>query len=277
MTRVLRRFLADRAGRIGLAGLVLVLGMALGAGWLFPGDPLAVTGPAQTPPFQDPAHWLGTDRLGRDVLAQLFHGARVSLLVGAAAAVLAVGIGLLVGTSAGFLDGWADEALMRLTEAVQTVPSFVLALALILVLGPSLGHVVLAIGLGAWPGPARVVRAEVMALSRRDFVDAYRCMGMGWARIAFAKLLPNALSPVLVLATVITAAAILIESALSFLGLGDPNRVSWGSMIADGRAVLRSAWWLSAIPGVAIVVAVLSVSLLGEALTAALDPRRRRR
>ncbi|MFE0759417.1 ABC transporter permease [Inquilinus sp. NPDC058860] len=275
--RVLRRFLADRAGRIGLAGLVLVLGMALAAGWVFPGDPLAVTGPSQLPPFQDPAHWLGTDRLGRDVLAQLFHGARVSLLVGAAAAVLAVGIGLLVGTTAGFLGGWADNALMRVTEAVQTVPGFVLALALILVLGPSLGNIVLAIGLGAWTSPARVVRAEIMALARRDFVDAYRCMGMGWARIAFAKLLPNALAPVLVLATVITAGAILIESALSFLGLGDPNRVSWGSMIADGRAVLRSAWWLSAIPGFAIVVAVLSVSLLGEALTAALDPRRRRR
>ncbi|WP_202964888.1 ABC transporter permease, partial [Inquilinus limosus] len=186
-------------------------------------------------------------------------------------------LGLLVGTTAGFLGGWVDEALMRLTEAVQTVPSFILALALILVLGPSLGSIVVAIGLGAWPSPARVVRAEVMALARRDFVDAYRCMGMGWARIAFAKLLPNALAPVLVLATVITASAILIESALSFLGLGDPNRVSWGSMIAEGRAVLRSAWWLSAIPGLAIVVAVLSVSLLGEALTAALDPRRRRR
>lgn len=275
--RVLRRFLADRNGRLGLAGLVLVLGMALTAGWIFPGDPMAIAGPAQLPPFQDPAHWLGTDRLGRDVLAQLFHGARVSLLVGAAAAAMAVGIGLLVGTTAGFLGGWVDEALMRLTEAVQTVPSFVLALALILVLGPSLGNVVLAIGLGAWTSPARVVRAEIMALARRDFVDAYRCMGMGWARIAFAKLLPNALAPVLVLATVITAGAILIESALAFLGLGDPNRVSWGSMIADGRAVLRSAWTLSAIPGVAIVVAVLSVSLLGEALTAALDPRRRRR
>lgn len=275
--RVLRRFLADRNGRLGLAGLVLVLGMALTAGWIFPGDPMAIAGPAQLPPFQDPAHWLGTDRLGRDVLAELFHGARVSLLVGAAAAAMAVGIGLLVGTTAGFLGGWVDEALMRLTEAVQTVPSFVLALALILALGPSLGNVVLAIGLGAWTSPARVVRAEIMALARRDFVDAYRCMGMGWARIAFAKLLPNALAPVLVLATVITASAILIESALAFLGLGDPNRVSWGSMIADGRAVLRSAWTLSAIPGVAIVVAVLSVSLLGEALTAALDPRRRRR
>ncbi|MGK9236360.1 ABC transporter permease [Inquilinus limosus] len=274
---VLRRFLADRNGRLGLAGLLLVLGMALSAGWLFPGDPLAVTGPAQLPPFRDPAHWLGTDRLGRDVLAQLFHGARVSLLVGAAAAAVAVGIGLLIGTAAGALGGWADEALMRLTEAFQTVPSFVLALALILVLGPSLGHVVLAIGLGAWPSPARVVRAEVMALSRRDFAEAYRALGMGWLEIAFARLLPNALAPVLVLATVITASAILIESALSFLGLGDPNRVSWGSMIADGRAVLRSAWYLSAIPGLAIVLAVLSVSLLGEALTAALDPRRTRR
>lgn len=275
--RVLRRFLADRNGRLGLFGLVLVLGMALTAGWLFPGDPLAVTGPAQLAPFQDPGHLLGTDRLGRDVLAQLFHGARVSLLVGAAAAAVAVGIGILVGTTAGFLGGWVDEGLMRVTEAVQTVPSFVLALALILVLGPSLGNVVLAIGLGAWPSPARLVRADIMALARRDYVDAYRTMGMGWVEIAFGKLLPNALAPVLVLATVITASAVLIESALAFLGLGDPNRVSWGSMIADGRAVLRTAWYLSAIPGVAIVVAVLSVSLLGEALTAALDPRRVRR
>src|SRR5262245_29588148 len=118
--RVLRRFLSDRNGRLGLAGLVLVLGMALSAGWLFPGDPLAITGPAQLPPFQDPGHWLGTDRLGRDVLAQLFHGARVSLLVGAAAAAMAVGIGLVIGTVAGYLGGWADETLMRLTEAVQT-------------------------------------------------------------------------------------------------------------------------------------------------------------
>jgi peptide/nickel transport system permease protein len=275
--RVLRRLLRDRNGWLGLAGVGLVVLMALSAGWVFPGDPLAITGPAQLPPFQDPGHWLGTDRLGRDVLAQLFHGARVSLSVGAAAAAMAIGIGTLVGTVAGFLGGWADEALMRLTEAFQTVPSFVLALALILVLGPSLASVVVAIGVGAWPGPARVVRAEIMALSRRDYVDAYRCMGMGWGEIAFAKLLPNALAPVLVLATVTAAAAILIESALAFLGLSDPNRVSWGSMIADGRAVLRTAWYLSAIPGLAIAVAVLSVSLLGEALTVALDPRRGRR
>jgi peptide/nickel transport system permease protein len=275
--RVLRRFLRDRNGRLGLAGVALVVLMALSAGWLFPGDPLAITGPAQLPPLQDAAHWLGTDRLGRDVLAQLFHGARVSLSIGAAAAAMAIGLGLLVGTTAGFLGGWVDEALMRLTEAFQTVPSFILALALILVLGPSLTDVVIAIGLGAWPGPARVVRAEIMALARRDYVDAYRCMGMGWLEIAFAKLLPNALAPVLVLATVITASAILIESALAFLGLSDPNRVSWGSMIADGRAVLRTDWTLSAIPGLAIIVAVLSVSLLGEALTAALDPKRARR
>ena len=272
--RVLRRLLRDRNGWLGLAGVGLVVLMALSAGWVFPADPLAITGPAQLPPFQDPGHWLGTDRLGRDVLAQLFHGARVSLSVGAAAAAMAIGIGTLVGTVAGFLGGWADEALMRLTEAFQTVPSFVLALALILVLGPSLASVVVAIGVGAWPGPARVVRAEIMALSRRDYVDAYRCMGMGWGEIAFAKLLPNALAPVLVLATVPAAAAILIESALAFLGLSDPNRVSWGSMIADGRAVLRTAWTLSAIPGLAIAVAVLSISLLGEALTVALDPRR---
>jgi peptide/nickel transport system permease protein len=275
--RVLRRLLRDRNGWLGLAGVGLVVLMALSAGWVFPGDPLAITGPAQLPPFHDSAHWLGTDRLGRDVLAQLFHGARVSLSVGAAAAAMAIGIGTLVGTVAGFLGGWADEALMRLTEAFQTVPSFVLALALILVLGPSLASVVVAIGVGAWPGPARVVRAEIMALSRRDYVDAYRCMGMGWGEIAFAKLLPNALAPVLVMATVTAAAAILIESALAFLGLSDPNRVSWGSMIADGRAVLRTAWYLSAIPGLAIAVAVLSVSLLGEALTVALDPRRGRR
>jgi peptide/nickel transport system permease protein len=270
LNRLLRRPEAV-AGAIILA---VLSAMALFASLLFPGDPQAIAGPALLPPFQDWSLPLGTDRLGRDVLAQLFHGARVSLAIGAAAAAMAIGIGVVVGTLAGHLGGWVDEALMRLTEAFQTVPSFILALALILVLGPSLASVVVAIGIGAWPGPARVVRAEIMALSRRDYVDAYRCMGMGPLEIAFAKLLPNALAPVLVLATVIAAAAILIESALAFLGLGDPNRVSWGSMIADGRAVLRSAWHLSAIPGLAIAVTVLSVSLLGEALTVALDPRR---
>lgn len=273
---MLRRLLRSRSAPLGLAGAILVLVMAATADLLFPGDPMAMTAAPELRPFTDPAHFLGTDRLGRDVAAGLFHGARVSLAVGAAAAAMAIGFGTFIGTLAGWSGGWIDALLMRLTEAFQTVPAFILALAVVAVLGPSVPVATLAIALGAWPQPARIVHAEVMAIARRDFVDAYRCMGMpGW-RIAFAKILPNAIAPVLVLAAVITASAILIEAALSFLGLGDPNRVTWGAMIAEGRAVLRTSWWLSAIPGAAIAIAVFSVNMLGEALTDALDPKRRR-
>lgn len=250
-----------------IAGM-LIIGLlalaALSAPWLFPRDPLAIVGPAMLPPFQDLSFPLGTDRLGRDVLAGLFHGARTSLAIGLAAAAASIVIGAVVGTVAGFAGGWADEVLMRITDAFQTVPGFLLALAFVSVVGPSLAAVVAAIALSAWTQPARITRAEVLSIRERDYVAAARAIGMHPAEIAFREVLPNALPPVLALSSVIVAGAVLTEAALSFLGLGDPNSVTWGGMIAEGRAVLRSAPYLSIVPGIALVLAVLGVYLLGE-------------
>lgn len=270
------RFLRSPEGMAGLVLLLLPVLAALGAPLLFPGDPLAIAGPALTPPFSDPALPLGTDRLGRDVLAGLLHGARASLAVGLATALVAIVFGALVGTVAGFAGGLADEALMRLTEAFQTVPGFLLALAFVSVAGASLPVVVFAIALGAWTGPARLARAEVLSIRERDYVAAARVVGMRPVEIALREVLPNALPPVLALSSVIVANAVLVEAALSFLGLGDPNIVTWGSMIAEGRNVLRSAPFLSIVPGLGLVVTVLGVYLASEGLADALSARRAR-
>lgn len=270
------RFLKTPEGLFGALVLLALAVLALLAPVLFPRDPLAIVGAPMTPPFADPAALFGTDRLGRSVLAGLVHGARASLLVGVASALVAMLVGALVGTVAGFAGGLVDEALMRITDAFQTVPGFLLALAFVSVAGASLPVVVIAIALGAWTGPARLVRAEVLSIRERDFVAAARVIGMHPAEIAFREVLPLALPPVLAVAAVIVAAAILTEAALSFLGLGDPNIVTWGSMIAEGRAVLRAAPYLSIIPGIALVITVLAVYLLGEGLSDALGRRRRR-
>ncbi|MBD0413295.1 ABC transporter permease [Oryzicola mucosus] len=259
-----RLFLRSPEAVAGTIILALLVAMALAAPWLFPRDPLAIAGPAMLPPFQDWTIPLGTDRLGRDVLSGLFHGARTSLAVGLAAAATSIVVGVLVGTIAGFAGGWVDEVLMRVTDAFQTVPGFLLALAFVSVAGPSLGVVVVAIALGAWTQPARITRAEVLSIRERDYVAGARVIGMHPAEIAFREVLPNALPPVLALSSVIVAAAVLTEAALSFLGLGDPNRVTWGGMIAEGRAVLRSAPFLSIVPGIALVLTVLGVYLVGE-------------
>ncbi|PZO82115.1 MAG: ABC transporter permease [Mesorhizobium amorphae] len=259
------RFLRSPEGVTGLLILLSLAALALFAPLLAPGDPQAIAGRPLLAPFSDASHILGTDRLGRDVLAGLIHGARASLLVGIAAAAAALALGTAIGTIAGFAGGLLDEVLMRVTDAFQTVPGFLLALAFVSVAGPSLGVVVLAIALGAWTGPARVARAEVLSLRERDFVAAARVIGMHPAEIAFRQILPLALPPVLALSSVIVAGAVLTEAALSFLGLGDPNRVTWGGMIAEGRAVLRSAPFLSIAPGIALVLTVLGVYLVGEA------------
>ncbi|MGI6852276.1 ABC transporter permease [Mesorhizobium sp. 1B3] len=262
----------------GLAGTLILLvlaALAVGAPYLFPRDPLSIAGPALLGPFQDAAHPLGTDRLGRDVLAGLVHGARTSLAVSLAAAAAAIAVGAVIGTLAGFAGGLVDELLMRITDAFQTVPGFLLALAFVSVAGPSLAVVVVAIALGAWTGPARIARAEVLSIRERDYVAGNRVIGMHPLTIAFREILPNALPPVLALSSMIVAGAILTEAALSFLGLGDPNRVTWGSMIAEGRTVLRSAPYLSIIPGLALVTAVLGVYLFGEGLVEASAAKRR--
>jgi peptide/nickel transport system permease protein len=270
------RFRRSPQGALGVSILAVIAAAAALAPVLFPGDPQAIVGPPLLPPLTDMALPLGTDRLGRDVLAGLVHGAGGSLVIAMSATAAALLLGVSLGTVAGFLGGWADELLMRVTEAFQTVPGFILALALVSVLGASLGSIALAIALTSWTGPARLVRAEILSLRRRDFVDAYRVLGMPGLQIAFREVLPNALPPVVTLAAVIVASAILVEAALAFLGLGDPNRVTWGGMIAEGRSVLRTAPWLAAIPGVALILTVLAVSLLGEGLNEALSPRRAR-
>jgi len=270
----LRRFLRSRRGVVGLVLIAAIALVAIAAPLLFPGDPLDIVGRPLLAPFADGRFPLGTDRLGRDVAAGLVHGARISVGIGLVAALASLVVGIVIGTTAGFLGGRVDEGLMRLTEAVQTVPSFILALALVSLLGPSLHSIVLAIAIGSWTAPARLVRAEILSLRARDFVDSCRVVGMGWSEIAFRQLLPNALPPVVALAGIMVAAAILIESALAFLGLSDPNLVSWGSMVANGRAVLRSAAWLVALPGAAIAVTVLAVALVGDGIADALAARR---
>lgn len=272
---VLKRFLRSPEGIIGFAVLAALALLALFASMLFPGDPQRIAGPALLAPFVDPALPLGTDRLGRSVLAGLVHGSRASLIVGLAAALIAVTLGSVIGTLAGFSGGFVDEALMRVVDAFQIVPGFLLALAFVSVLQPTLPVVVTAIALGAWTGPARLARAEVLSIRERDYVASARIVGMHPLEIALREVLPNALPPVLALSAVIVAGAILTEAALSFLGLGDPNIVTWGSMIAEGRAVLRSAPFLSIAPGIALVITVIGTYLFGEGLAAMLSRRDR--
>ncbi|TDX22566.1 ABC transporter permease [Rhodovulum visakhapatnamense] len=273
MTRpFLRRPEALLGGAILLA-LILIAGLAP---LIAPGDPLAIAGRPLIPPFTDAGLPLGTDRLGRDLLAELIHGARTSVAVGLSAALVAVFAGMTVGTAAGFAGGAIEAALMRIVDAFQIVPGFLLALAFVSVMGPSLWVVVLAIALGAWTGPARLARARVLSLRESDFVAAAKVMGMSPAEIAFRQIMPLALPPVLAVASVIVAAAVLTEAALSFLGLGDPNSVTWGAMIAEGRNQLRSAAYLSIIPGIALVLTVISTYLVGEALTDSLTGRDKR-
>jgi peptide/nickel transport system permease protein len=272
----MRHFLHTGEGLAGGLILLLIAIVALAAPYLFPQDPLSIVAQPMLPPFTDWTAILGTDRLGRDVLAELVHGARTSLLIGLAATLASVAVGSIVGTVAGFAGGLVDEALMRITEAFQTVPAFLLALALVSVIGPSIATVTLAIAASAWTQPARIARAEVLSIRERDYVAAARVIGMHPAEIAFREILPNALPTVLTLSSVIVANAILIEAALSFLGLGDPNRVTWGGMIAEGRAVLRSAPSLSIFPGIALVLTVLGVYLAGEGLVEASSSKKRR-
>ncbi|MCO4318412.1 ABC transporter permease [Phyllobacterium sp. 21LDTY02-6] len=252
--------------RFGLLLLAALGLMALAAPLIAPGDPLALSGPPLLRPFLDAAHPLGTDRLGRDVLAGIVHGSRTTLMIALFSAAAALMFGSLIGTLSGFLGGIVDLALMRLTEAFQTVPAFLLALAAISMSGPGIPTLVFAISLGNWTQAARVTRAEVLSLRERDFVAAARVLGMRPLEIAFREILPNAFGPLVSLAAISVASAILIEAALSFLGFGDPNRVTWGSMIAEGRTVLRAAPYLSVVPGIALVATVLGVHFAGRGL-----------
>jgi peptide/nickel transport system permease protein len=276
-----RRFVSDYArSPAAVVGLVLLLGvifMAASADWLFPRDPLSLAGRPLQWPGANPRFWFGTDNSGRDIAAQIFHGARITLLIGLVATSIAVVIGIVIGALAGFYGGIVDDVLMRVTEAFQTLPNFLLLLVLVSVFGSELTTVVVAIGIVSWPASARLTRAEFLTLRSREFVEACRTLGMRDAQIIFREILPNALPPVIVYASVVMAVAILLESALAFLRLSDPNVASWGNLIGLGRDVLRVQWYVSAIPGVAILMTVLAVSLVGQGLNDALNPRLRGR
>ena len=274
---LLRAYLRNPGAVIGLVLLLGVFAMAATAGELFPRNPLSLAGRPLIWPMDNPRFWLGTDNSGRDIAAQIFHGARISLLIGGAATGIAIAIGVLVGALAGYYGGWVDTVLMRVTEAFQTLPNFLLLLVLVAVFGSTLATVTIAIGVVSWPAPARLTRAEFLSLRSRDYVQACCTIGMGDARIMFREILPNALPPVIVYASVVMAVAILLESALAFLRLSDPNVASWGNLIGLGRDVLRTQWYVSAIPGVAILLTVLAVSLVGQGLNDALNPRLRGR
>jgi peptide/nickel transport system permease protein len=274
---VLRALLRDAGALVGVALLLAVAVLALTADVFFPGDPLDIVSSPLLHPFTDPQVWLGTDQLGRDIAAGLAHGARVSLLVGLTAATVGVTLGTLIGATAGYFGGRVDAVLNWLIEIFQTTPSFLLVVVIVSITQSSLEVIAVVIGLTTWETVARLIRAQFRALLSADFVLAARSMGFGHGRIIFREILPNALPPIVVTASVMVAGAILMESSLAFLGVGDPNRVSWGSMIGGGREMLRSAWYLTVIPGLALVATVFGLNLIGDALIEAMNPRLRGR
>ena len=270
---VWRLYARSPAALLGALLVLAVAAMGLAAPFLYPGDPLGLAGRPLQWPGDNPRFPLGTDPSGRDIAAQIFHGARVSLLIGFAATLIAVAIGIAIGALAGFYGGAADTALMRVTEAFQTLPNFLLLLLLVAVFGSDLRTITVGIGVVSWPPVARLTRAEFLSLRTREFTQAARLQGLGDAHLILREVLPNALPPVLVYASVVMAVSILLESALSFLQLSDPNVPSWGNLIGLGRNVLRTEWFVSAIPGVAILLTILGVSLVGQGLNDALNPR----
>lgn len=274
---LLGRFARHYPAVVGLALLLAFVAMALLGPALYPRGPWQMVGRPLLWPGQDPRFPLGTDILGRDLLAGLLYGARVSLLIGVAATVTATIFGTIIGAAAGFFGGKVDRLLMGFTEIFQTTPPFVLAVVVVAAFTPSLPVIILAISLVSWPPLARLVRAQFLQLMPREFVLAGIVMGMGNLRLIVTQLLPNALTPIIVSSSLMIASAILLEAGLSFLGLGDPNRMSWGYMIGVGREVLRTDWYITTIPGIAVLLAVLAINLVGEGLNDALNPRSRNR
>jgi len=272
----MRAFLRHPSGMIGFVLLLVVVVVAIIAPIVFPVSPWEMVGAPFTPPGED-GLWLGGDTLGRDVAAGVAYGARVSLLIGIASALAAMAIGVVVGAISGYFGGKVDLVLMRTTELFQTIPAFVLAILLVATFNPSLLTIILTIGAVSWPPLARLTRAEFLRLRHREFVEAALCQGEPTWRIVLGHILPNAISPILVVTSLTVATAILLESALSFMGLGDPNLMSWGFMIGAGRTAIRNAWWMSVFPGLAILVTVLAINLFGEGLSDVLNPRVSRR
>jgi peptide/nickel transport system permease protein len=265
-------FLRNRGAVAGLIILIAIIAMAALAPVVYPRSPWDMIGAPLQPPGAR-GFLLGSDMLGRDIAAGIMHGARVSLLIGVIASLVAVTIGVTIGACAGYYGGLIDDALMRVTEFFQTIPNFILLIVLVALFTPSVASIVVAIGVVSWPPVARIVRGEFLSLRAREFVQAAVLLGESDPRIIATQILPNALSPIIVSGSLLVATSILLESALSFLGLGDPNLMSWGYMIGAARTLIRRAWWMSVFPGLAIVLTVLALNLIGDGLNDAFNPR----
>lgn len=269
---LLKELLRNHAAAAGLFILVLALTVATFGHFWFPGDPWEMAATPMLWPGEAPANPLGTDLMGRDMATGLVSGAKVSLLIGLVSALISAVIGIAAGALGGFYRGWVDAFLMRVTELFQTVPQFVLAVVLVAIFKPSVATAMFAIGIVSWPPTARLVRSEFLMLREREFVQAARALGMDDVRLIVTQILPNALPPVIVVTALNIAHAIQTEAALSFLGLGDPNVMSWGTIIGNGREQVVDAWYICGLPGIAIVLVVLAFNLLGEGLNDALNP-----
>jgi peptide/nickel transport system permease protein len=268
-----RRFRRNKGAVIGLVVLTLICLVALLAPLLVAHSPWDMVQQPFLAPLTTPGLPLGSDALGRDVAAGLVYGARVSMIIGMVATVAALLAGITVGALAGYHGGWVDAVLMRFTELFQAVPGFAFAVVLVAIFEPTVYSIVAAIALVSWPPVARLVRSEFLSLRQREFVQAALLAGQSNTRIIFTQILPNAVSPIVVMGSLMVASAILLESALSFLGLGDPNMMSWGYMVGAARTALRQAWWIAIFPGLAIAITVLALNLVGEGLSDGLNTR----
>ncbi len=270
-----RRYKKNKAGVLGLVGLILIILVAIFAPLLTSIDPLDNSYSINLAP--NSVNIFGTDDIGRDVFSRTLYGAQMSLLVGILASIVSTVVGIIIGAFAGYVGGAADTALMKITEFFQIIPQFFLAIMIAAFFGPSFYGIILVIGLLGWPSTARLVRAEFLTLKSQEFVLAARATGCSTMRIIFSEILPGAIPQVIVNASLRMASAILMEASLNFFGLGDPSAISWGKMLNDSKSLLRSAPWTSIYPGIAILLTVLCINLVGDALNDALNPKLRER
>jgi peptide/nickel transport system permease protein len=266
-----------RKNRAAELSLYLIIGFVLAAALAHqfsPYDPFALGDETLIAPRGD--HWMGTDDLGRDTLSRVIHGSRVPLLVGFLATAASMALGILIGSLSGYFGGRTDVVLMRATEYVLVVPRFFLALLVVAMLGTGIGKIILVIGILGWPEVARVVRAQFLTFREREFVLAARAIGASHAKVIFREILPNAIPPAVVVASILVARAILLEAGLSFLGLGDPNLISWGSLLSEAQERISASVWLAIFPGLAISLLVLCVNLFGDGINDVLNPKLRK-
>jgi peptide/nickel transport system permease protein len=277
-SRSLRRLWRLKWGLVAAALMLVIVASALAGPFIVPHDPVAVDirhrlAPPAWMAGGTPDHLLGTDQVGRDLFSRMIYGGRVSLLIGVAAVLVSSTIGVLLGLGAGYFGPRVDWTIMTLVNVMLTFPFVLLALAVIAVLGPSLVNMVIVLGVTDWPLYARVIRVETLAIRERDFITAGRALGMSHLRLIFRQILPNLVSIIIVIATLQVARVIILESFLSFLGLGvQPPTPAWGNMLGEGRVYMLNSWWIAAFPGLAIFVTTLAINLMGNALRDWLDP-----